>query len=263
MDHTQRQGHGSNARSPFFTEEHELLRAQVRRFVEERGQAVCAEVGGGGLRAARGVARRWASSASSASAIPKSYGGSGMDTLGSVVLAEELGRSTFSGVAITVLVHTDMASVHVFNAGTQAQKIALDARRSSAGETIMRRRRHRAGRGLRRQGDPHDRAARRRRLRAQRRQDVHHQRRARRSLFRRRQDRANRRPAAAASRCSWSRRARRASASAARSTSTAGARSDTAELVFEDCRVPAENVLGEEGRGFYADHDATSRTSGP
>ena len=28
--------------------------------------------------------------------------------------------------------------------------------------------------------------------------------------------------------------------------------SDTAELVFEDCRIPAENLLGEEGRGFYA-----------
>ncbi len=28
--------------------------------------------------------------------------------------------------------------------------------------------------------------------------------------------------------------------------------SDTAELVFEDCRVPAANLLGEEGRGFYA-----------
>jgi acyl-CoA dehydrogenase len=28
--------------------------------------------------------------------------------------------------------------------------------------------------------------------------------------------------------------------------------SDTAELVFEDCRVPAENVLGEENRGFYS-----------
>jgi acyl-CoA dehydrogenase len=28
--------------------------------------------------------------------------------------------------------------------------------------------------------------------------------------------------------------------------------SDTAELVFEDCRIPAENVLGEEGRGFHA-----------
>ena len=27
--------------------------------------------------------------------------------------------------------------------------------------------------------------------------------------------------------------------------------SDTAELVFEDVRVPNENLLGEEGRGFY------------
>jgi acyl-CoA dehydrogenase len=27
--------------------------------------------------------------------------------------------------------------------------------------------------------------------------------------------------------------------------------SDTAELAFEDCRVPAANLLGEEGRGFY------------
>ena len=28
--------------------------------------------------------------------------------------------------------------------------------------------------------------------------------------------------------------------------------SDTAELSFQDCRVPAENLLGEEGQGFYA-----------
>ena len=28
--------------------------------------------------------------------------------------------------------------------------------------------------------------------------------------------------------------------------------SDTAELVFADCRVPAENVLGEPNRGFYS-----------
>jgi alkylation response protein AidB-like acyl-CoA dehydrogenase len=27
--------------------------------------------------------------------------------------------------------------------------------------------------------------------------------------------------------------------------------SDTAELLFEDCRVPAEALLGEEGKGFY------------
>jgi acyl-CoA dehydrogenase len=28
--------------------------------------------------------------------------------------------------------------------------------------------------------------------------------------------------------------------------------SDTAELVFDGCRIPAENLLGEENRGFYA-----------
>ena len=28
--------------------------------------------------------------------------------------------------------------------------------------------------------------------------------------------------------------------------------SDTAELVFEDCRIPAENLLGEENGGFYS-----------
>ena len=28
--------------------------------------------------------------------------------------------------------------------------------------------------------------------------------------------------------------------------------SDTAELVFEDCRIPAGNLLGKEGRGFYS-----------
>jgi acyl-CoA dehydrogenase len=53
---------------------------------------------------------------------PARYGGSEMDTLATVVFAEELGRSTFSGVAITALVHTDMASVHLFNAGSEAQK---------------------------------------------------------------------------------------------------------------------------------------------
>ena len=28
--------------------------------------------------------------------------------------------------------------------------------------------------------------------------------------------------------------------------------SDTAELVFDDCRIPAANLLGEENSGFYA-----------
>ena len=44
-----------------------------------------------------------------------------MDTLATAVLAEELGRSGFGGFAITVLVHTDMASPHLANAGNEAQ----------------------------------------------------------------------------------------------------------------------------------------------
>ncbi len=40
--------------------------------------------------------------------------------------------------------------------------------------------------------------------------------------------------------------------SVARKLDKVGMRSsDTAELAFQDCRVPAENLLGEEGQGFY------------
>ena len=52
---------------------------------------------------------------------PAKYGGSELDTLATVVLAEELGRSTYGGFAITVLVHTDMASPHLFHAGSAEQ----------------------------------------------------------------------------------------------------------------------------------------------
>lgn len=53
---------------------------------------------------------------------PEELGGAALDQRATVVWAEELGRSTYSGVAITALVHTDMASVHIFNAGNEAQK---------------------------------------------------------------------------------------------------------------------------------------------
>jgi acyl-CoA dehydrogenase len=54
--------------------------------------------------------------------IPESYGGIGMGHLASVVFAEELGRSTSGGFAITVLVHTDLASPYVTNFGSDDQK---------------------------------------------------------------------------------------------------------------------------------------------
>jgi len=124
----------SDARSPFFTEEHEMLRDQVRRFVEEEikphGDAWEAQ----GF-VPREVLRRMGALGFFGIRYPEAYGGSAMDTLGSVVLAEELGRSTYSGAAITALVHTDMASVHIFNSGTEAQKTKW-MRKIIAGEAI-------------------------------------------------------------------------------------------------------------------------------
>jgi acyl-CoA dehydrogenase len=110
----------SNA-SPFFTAEHELLRAQVRRFVEEEIKPNAAAWESGGF-VPRPVLRRMGALGFFGIRYPEECGGSGLDTLATVVLAEELGRSTFSGVAITALVHTDMASVHLFNAGSEEQK---------------------------------------------------------------------------------------------------------------------------------------------
>ena len=105
----------------FFSEEHHLLRAQVRRFVEEeiKPQADAWEKEGA---TPRDVLRQMGELGFFGIRYPEAYGGSDMDELATVVLAEELGRCTYAGVAITVLVHTDMASVHIFNAGNDAQK---------------------------------------------------------------------------------------------------------------------------------------------
>ncbi|MFC3612620.1 acyl-CoA dehydrogenase family protein [Lutimaribacter marinistellae] len=105
----------------FFDEEHHLLRRQVRRFVEEEIKPH-AEVWEAQGETPRDVLRRMGDLGFFGIRFPEAYGGSDMDARATVVLAEELGRSTFSGVAITALVHTDMASVHVLNAGNDAQK---------------------------------------------------------------------------------------------------------------------------------------------
>jgi len=128
------QGVGSGVKSPFFSEEHEMLRDQVRRFVEEEIKPSAESWEEQGF-VPRDVLRRMGALGFFGIRYPEVYGGSNMDTLGSVVFAEELGKSTFSGVAITALVHTDMASVHVFNAGNDAQKTRW-MRKIVSGEVI-------------------------------------------------------------------------------------------------------------------------------
>ena len=78
-------------------------------------------MGGGGLRAARGAARDGRARLLLACACPRRWAAPGLDARASVVLAEEVGRSTHGGFAITVLVHTDMASPHLVRFGTKRQ----------------------------------------------------------------------------------------------------------------------------------------------
>lgn len=54
--------------------------------------------------------------------VPEAYGGAGADALDNMAFAETLSRSTYGGFVVTVLVHTDMAAPHLVHAGTDAQK---------------------------------------------------------------------------------------------------------------------------------------------
>lgn len=106
--------------NPYFSDELAMLREQIRRFVEaeivphgdaweEAGKVpreVFAKMGELGFLGMR---------------YPEKYGGADLDTMASVVLAEELGRCTFGGFSADLLVHTDMASPHLANVGTPEQ----------------------------------------------------------------------------------------------------------------------------------------------
>ena len=106
---------------PLFTQEHEMFQASVRRFVRDCVEPVASAWEESGF-VPREVLRQMGELGFLGVRYPAEYGGAEMDTLATVVLAEELGRSTFGGFAVTVLVHTDMASPHLFHAGTKAQQ---------------------------------------------------------------------------------------------------------------------------------------------
>ena len=53
---------------------------------------------------------------------PEEYGGAGLGSLASVILGEELARSSFGGFASSVTVHSDMSVGHIAHRGSDAQK---------------------------------------------------------------------------------------------------------------------------------------------
>ncbi|NBR82011.1 MAG: acyl-CoA dehydrogenase [Betaproteobacteria bacterium] len=109
---------------PFLREEHHMLRDALRRFIEQEvvPHADAWEAQG---MVPRNVLRAMGDMGWLGMRYDSEHGGSELDPLATVVLAEELGRSTYGGFAVTVLVHTDMASPHLHHAGNDAQKRAF------------------------------------------------------------------------------------------------------------------------------------------
>ena len=104
-----------------FNEDLNLIRDQLRRFIETEVTAKAEPWEEEGM-VPRDVLRRMGDLGAMGMRYDEQYGGAGLDVMSSVVLAEEVGRSTFGGFSATVLVHTDMASPHLENAGTPEQK---------------------------------------------------------------------------------------------------------------------------------------------
>ena len=120
--------------SIYFSQEHRMLRDQICRFIAEKVIPHGEQWEEDGLTP-RAVLREMGDLGFFGIRYPEVHGGSGLNTLATVVLAEELGRSTFGGFAVTVLVHTDMASPHLVNAGNDVQ-MAKYMPGIIAGETI-------------------------------------------------------------------------------------------------------------------------------
>ena len=107
--------------SVYDTPERTLLREQVARFVarEVEPHADAWERDGW---VPRPVLQRLGELGWLGLAVPESDGGAGADAITNFVFAEALSRSTYGGFVVTVLVHTDMASPHLVHAGSAAQK---------------------------------------------------------------------------------------------------------------------------------------------
>jgi acyl-CoA dehydrogenase len=103
------------------TPEHALLREQVARFIAKEVEPYAQTWEEQGM-VPREVLQRMGRAGLLGLMYEGQYGGGDADALTNLVFAEALSQSTFAGFIITVLVHTDMASPHLHHAGTPEQK---------------------------------------------------------------------------------------------------------------------------------------------
>src|ERR671916_74054 len=114
--------HGASRRHFIFTEEHEALRQSIRSFVTKELAPHADEWEE--TTFPDWVFRRMGELGFLGLSYPEEYGGQGGDYYCNLVLAEEITKSNSGGLAMGVAVHTDMATppIHLF--GTEEQKQA-------------------------------------------------------------------------------------------------------------------------------------------
>ena len=234
----------------YLTPEHEQLREQIARFIarEVEPHALAWEASG---FTPREVLRKMGEVGLFGLMYSSEYGGAEADALTNLVFAEALSQSTFGGFIITVLVHTDMASPHLHHAGTPAQ-LAKYMPGVTAGRTIT-------AVGITEPGAGSDVAGIKTTAVRDKSEDGGHWVLNGTKLFITNGVHADLYFIAAKTTS-----ARHGMSmfivekgtpgfSVGRSLKKTGwLSSDTAELVFDNCRIPAGNLLGEENKGFYS-----------
>ena len=236
--------------SAYLNHDHQLLRDQVARFLAEEVEPHSAAWEAAG-QVPREVLRRMGAAGLFGLMYEPAYGGAGADALTNLVFAEALSQSTYGGFIITVLVHTDMASPHLHHAGSAAQK-ARWMPGITRGEIIT-------AVGITEPGAGSDVAGLRTTARRVRDGNGDHWVIDGSKLFITNGVHAD--LVFVAARTGPGKRDISIIAvekgtpgfSVGRQLDKTGWRcSDTAELHFDACRVPADHLLGEEGKGFYA-----------
>jgi acyl-CoA dehydrogenase len=230
----------------YTTPEHEQLRDQIARFIAREVEPHGAAWEEQGC-VPRDVLRRMGQAGLFGLMYESRYGGAEADALTNLVFAEALSQSTFAGFIITVLVHTDMAGPHLHHAGSPAQKDRY-LRQLAAGEKIC-------AVAITEPGAGSDVAG----IRTSARRDGDHWVLNGTKMFITNGVHADLYFVAAKSGPGR----REVSMfivekgtpgfSVGRALKKTGwLSSDTAELVFDNVRIPASNLLGEEGKGFYS-----------
>jgi citronellyl-CoA dehydrogenase len=105
-----------------FTEEHEMFRATVRDFVESEIEPYAEQWEADGIFPAHELFSKMGKLGLLGVTYDPEYGGGGGDVLYSAILGEELGRMSCLGVAMAISVQTDMATPSLHRFGSRELK---------------------------------------------------------------------------------------------------------------------------------------------